>query len=122
MILISMYTTVFSRRHMQAQTIRAMNHDAIRADIHPTFVGIARDHQTVGADVTAAVEFVPTRHRKLEHINVFAFLYVLEERSGGNRFGADWRNFLHLLPPSLNKIQVAQAGFHPERQSEPFDR
>src|ERR1043165_401042 len=81
MIFISMHTPVFAGRHMQPETIGAMNHDAISADVHPTFVGIARNHQIVGADVAPAIELVPPRHGKLEHVNVSSPLYILEERS-----------------------------------------
>src|SRR5262249_39400293 len=52
----------------------------------------------------------------------FSFLYILEDRPSGNRFGAQRSNFLDSLPPGLNEIQIARAGSHPEGQREPFDR
>ena len=117
-----MHAAMLAWRHVQRQTIRAMHHNSVSADVHPIFFRVARDYQIVGADVAPAVELVPARHGKLEHVDVFALLDVFEERSGSNRFSANRCNFLHLLAPSLDKIHIAQTRFHAERQRQTSDR
>jgi hypothetical protein len=44
------------------------------------------------------------------------------KRPGSHCFGGDRRNFFHLLTPSLDKIHVAQAGFHAKRKRQTSDR
>ena len=75
---------MLARRHMQSHVIATMDHDPIRADIDPTLFRIAGNHQIVGADVTAAVELMPTRHGKLEQIDVAALLNIFEQRRAFN--------------------------------------
>ena len=86
MIFFLVNAPMFSRRHVECPAIRAVNHDPIGADVDPTFFRIAGDHQIVGADIASTVEFMPARHRELEHVDVFALLHVLKKRRGWERF------------------------------------
>ena len=120
-IFVLVHAPMFPRRHMQREAIRTVNHDSISTHVHPVFFRVARDYQIVSADIASAVELMPARYRKLEHVDVFALLDVFEERSGSNRFSGDRCNFLHLLAPSLDKIHIAQTRFHAERQRQTVD-
>ena len=111
--------SMLSRRHVQCQAVRAVNHNPVGADVYPILFWIARNHQIVGADITSTVQFVPARHRKLEHVDVFTLLHVLEEWTGRNGFGSNRSDLFNLPAPGLDEIYVAQTGFHSkcERQA-----
>ena len=49
-----------------------MHHDAVAADVDPTFFGIPCDHHVARADVAPAVALVPKGHGKFEEIDIVA--------------------------------------------------
>ena len=57
---------------------------------------------------------MPARHRKLEHVDVFAFLRVVEKRGSGNGFSSNGSDCFNVTAPGLNELYVAQTGFHAE--------
>src|SRR5262245_40057492 len=61
---------------------------------------------------------MPAWHGKLEHVDVFTLLHILEKRTGGNDFSGDRRDFFYPPAPRLNKFYVAQSGFHAEREGQ----
>src|SRR5512144_3226217 len=79
MRLIEVNAPVFSRRHVQSHVIAPVDHDSIGTDVYPAFVGIARDHKVIRADIPAAVQLVPARHGKSEQIDIVIFEDILKE-------------------------------------------
>src|SRR5262245_37219468 len=65
---------------------------------------------------------MPAWHGKLDHVDVFTLLHILEEWSGGNDFSHDRSDFFYLPAPSLNEFYVGQSGIHAEREGQALRR
>ena len=85
-----------------------MNYDTVGPEIYPSFVGVARDDNTIRPDVPSPIEFVPTRHRELEQIDCRTGLDVLEQWTFGDVPRRHWRERFHAILPQTHEIQTAQ--------------
>ena len=79
-ILVADQPAVLAGRHPDAGGVAVVRHHAIGAEIDPAGVGIAHDHDVVGADIAAAVLLVDHRHRKLEQVDGLVAVDVFQDR------------------------------------------
>ena len=68
-------------RNVERQRVAVMDHDAVAADVDPAFVDIAGNDEVGRADISAAVLFMPMRHRQREEVDVLAFVNIFQHRS-----------------------------------------
>src|SRR2546428_5745556 len=85
-----------------------MDHDAIRPEVHPAFVGVARDVEASRAEVAAAVELVPLRGGEDRAVDLVPAEHVLEDRTvlddlGGDCKGSPSHALLPEAPPLLRR-------------------
>src|SRR3989441_3230418 len=97
--LIAMLPAVLAGRDVEAEPRLVVDHHAVRAEVHPALVRIARDVEAAGAEVAAAVELVPLRSGEDQAIDLVAAEHVLEDRAvlhdlGGDRLDALADTFL----------------------------
>src|SRR5579859_7443469 len=111
-ILFAHDAALFARRNKKAQLIAIMNHDAIRAQIDPALVRVARDVHRAGADVTSAIKFMPLGSGKLVHINVFAFENVFHHRAVFDHFGLEVGEVGDVLLDVFHKLQARVVRVH----------
>jgi hypothetical protein len=80
-VLLADLPAVLSRRHPQADAVRAVHHRPVGAAVHPVLFRVAHDHEVVGADVAAAVVLVKHRGREAQYVYVFPFENVFQNRA-----------------------------------------
>src|SRR2546428_12129119 len=83
-----------------------MDHDAIRPEVHPAFVGVARDVEASRAEVAAAVELVPLRGGEDRAGHLVPAQHVLEDRTVLDDFGGDWGGAVSAPPPPQRRRAV----------------
>src|SRR5712691_7637560 len=88
-----MDASVLARDHVERNVATVERLHAVGADVHPGGIEVARDHGTACADIAPAVELVPQRRGKGEHIHRTVPHYVLQGRSGFRYYGIELRRF-----------------------------
>jgi hypothetical protein len=79
-----MHLAVLARRDIKAYFVLVLQHDAVAANVFHAGLRIARDHEMGSSQITAAVAFMPTRHWKLEQIDLIASFDIFHYGSGRN--------------------------------------
>jgi len=72
---------VVAGRHQDADRVLVVHLRPVGAGIEPVLVRVAGDRVGAGADIAAAILFVPDRGGEFEHIDVVARHDVLEHRA-----------------------------------------
>ncbi len=102
-IFLPLDASMLSRGNIHAHSVSTMHHYTIAADIDPTFVRISRDDDIAGADVSAAVSFVPEWDRKLEKIDIISLIDIFHYRTRGYPYRRDRRLLRQPFAASLNE-------------------
>ncbi len=76
-----MNPAVLARGNIKPDTFFVLHHDAIGSQVHPFFVRILRNVIAACSDVTSAVELVPLRRRKREHVDIIPHPDIFQDRS-----------------------------------------
>ena len=79
LVLLILNAAMLSLDHVDGDMITIMDHRAVGADVHPIRIEVSRDDRAAGADVAAAIQFVPEGHWKDQHIDVYILLDVFED-------------------------------------------
>ena len=95
---------------------RAVGLKAIDGAIDPASVRVARDHDTPGSDVTAAVSAVPDRAWKPVDVDVVALHRVREERHILDGLGLERLQLSARALPDLQRFERRADGIDAERQ------
>ena len=67
--------------HVDRDMATVMDHHSVGAGVHPIRIEVPRHDRAAGANVASAVQFVPERRWKSQHIDFSALLDILEHRS-----------------------------------------
>jgi hypothetical protein len=78
----------------------------IGAVIDPASVGMAHDHHVAGADIVAAVVFVPFRRRDFCEVDLVAAINILQNQPGRHRDRRNRLVLLHVFPPERDQVHV----------------
>ena len=81
LILLVMDAAMLSRDHVDRDMATVMDHHSVGAGVHPIRIEVPRHDRAAGANVASAVQFVPERRWKSQHIDFSALLDILEHRS-----------------------------------------
>src|SRR5207344_303282 len=95
-------------RDPNSQCVTIVNADTISPKIGPLLLGILQDHQTTCAYIAAAVVLVPTRRRKLEHIDLLATVDIFSDWALRYIDGLERLIRSKLLLPSFDHIQASK--------------
>ena len=98
---------MLARRDVKRDGVFALEHDAIGAGVDPMLFGIFGDDQIVGADVAAAVFFMPARNRKGFEVDIFVDA-VFKDRRVFDELGRHRLEVANLAAPRLNEIGQAE--------------
>ena len=109
-------------RNVDRDVVLVVHHAAIGGGVDPAAVGIAHDHEIVGADVAAAVLLVQERHREFQEVDRVVAVDVLEHRAGAHRLGRDRLVRLHALAIGLHHVERAGRHRQAHRDREPLRR
>src|SRR5882724_3027805 len=87
--LLVVHFAVLARGDIKTHFVLIVQHHSVTANVFHAGLRIARDHEMGSSQVTTAVTFMPTRHRKLEQINLSAPLDIFHYGTSGNDCWSD---------------------------------
>jgi hypothetical protein len=82
-----------------------VHHGAIGGAIDPVLLGVAHDHEVVGADEAAAVMLVQERHRKLQQVDLVVAVDIFQHRAAGNRLRRNRTVGLHAVAVGAHHVE-----------------
>ena len=109
-------------RDPDRDVVLVLHHDAVGGAVDPVLLGVAHDHEVVGADVAAAVVLVQERHREFEQVDLVVAVDVLEHRPLATVFGGIGRCVLHAVAIGAHHVERAGRHRQAERDREPLRR
>ena len=121
-ILFADLPSVLARRDPQRHVVPVLHHDAVGRAVDPVLLGVAHDHEIVGADIAAAVALVQERHREFQHVDLAVAVDVLEHRSLRHRLGRDRPVGLHAVAIGAHHVERIVRHRQAERDGEPLRR
>src|SRR5262245_512308 len=81
--LLVMHLAMLAWRDIKTYLVLALQHDAVAANVFHAGLRIPRNHEMGSSQITAAVAFMPTRHWKLEQIDLIAWFDIFHYGSRG---------------------------------------
>ena len=109
------------RAHHRGDAPVGIGLDAVGAVVDPARIRVLHDHHAAGADVRAAVELVPLRHRDLAKIDLGAGIHVLHDRPALHRRRRDRSCLGEIAPPVVDELDLGRFGRHAHRQRNALD-
>ncbi len=109
------------RAHDRGDIVLVRLH-AIGAVIDPAGIRILHHHHAAGADVIAAVQFMPFRHRNLEQIDRLTLVDIFQHRACIDGLGRKRLRFLHIAAPIMHELERARIAGIAQRQMNALDR
>jgi hypothetical protein len=95
---------VMPRRNIKRQGVMIVHHDAITTKIDPAFIRIAADGNVEGADVAAAIAFVPKRRGQRQDIDVLSLEDVLHHRPRADHSRRNQPGIVQTFFPRVDKL------------------
>ena len=111
---------MLARRDPERDVVLVLHHDAVGGAVDPALLGIAHDHEVVGADIAAAVVLVQERHRELEHVDLAVAVDVLQHRPLRHGRGRDRPVRLHAVAIGAHHVERTVGHRQPERDRQPL--
>ena len=119
-VLLANLPSMLAGRDPERDVSLVLHHHAVGPAIDPVRLGIAHDHEIVGADIAAAVVLVQERHREFQQVDLAVAVDVLEYRSLGHGLGRDRAVAFHPLAIGPHHVEGMVRNRQAERNREPL--